>query len=90
MNSFVFLECHLKFQFKQDHHMHTFCLLMASNFLHSRDAFLDDTKKGFHGNQFLLYDDIPMFWDAWDIMDYHLETRYVTVSVTVTTSLLCR
>ncbi|XP_071833479.1 alpha-mannosidase 2C1-like isoform X2 [Apostichopus japonicus] len=39
------------------------------------DAFLDDTKKGFHGNQFLLYDDIPMFWDAWDIMDYHLETR---------------
>lgn len=26
-------------------------------------------------NQFVIYDDIPLFWDAWDIMDYHLETR---------------
>ncbi|CAL1528910.1 unnamed protein product [Lymnaea stagnalis] len=26
-------------------------------------------------NQFLLYDDIPLYWDAWDVMDYHLETR---------------
>ncbi|XP_061176887.1 alpha-mannosidase 2C1-like [Saccostrea echinata] len=28
-----------------------------------------------YGNQFVLYDDIPLFWDAWDVMDYHLETR---------------
>lgn len=27
------------------------------------------------GNQFVLFDDIPLFWDAWDVMDYHLETR---------------
>ncbi|XP_005089580.1 alpha-mannosidase 2C1 [Aplysia californica] len=26
-------------------------------------------------NQFVLYDDVPLYWDAWDIMDYHLETR---------------
>eukprot|EP00058_Branchiostoma_floridae_P001181 XP_002586669.1 hypothetical protein BRAFLDRAFT_131178 [Branchiostoma floridae] len=27
------------------------------------------------GNQFVLFDDIPLYWDAWDVMDYHLETR---------------
>lgn len=27
------------------------------------------------GNQFLLFDDVPLYWDAWDVMDYHLETR---------------
>lgn len=27
------------------------------------------------GNQFLLFNDVPLFWDAWDVMDYHLETR---------------
>uniref|UniRef100_A0A5S6QY64 alpha-mannosidase n=1 Tax=Trichuris muris TaxID=70415 RepID=A0A5S6QY64_TRIMR len=26
-------------------------------------------------NQFTLYDDVPLYWDAWDVMDYHLETR---------------
>lgn len=26
-------------------------------------------------NQLVLFDDIPLFWDAWDCMDYHLETR---------------
>ncbi|XP_054706199.1 LOW QUALITY PROTEIN: alpha-mannosidase 2C1-like [Uloborus diversus] len=26
------------------------------------------------GNRFLIYDDIPLYWDAWDVMDYHLET----------------
>ncbi|XP_071483559.1 alpha-mannosidase 2C1-like [Diadema antillarum] len=30
---------------------------------------------GHLGNQFVVYDDIPLFWDAWDVMDYHLETR---------------
>lgn len=27
------------------------------------------------GNQLVLFDDIPLYWDAWDCMDYHLETR---------------
>ena len=26
------------------------------------------------GNEFVLFDDIPLYWDAWDVMDYHLET----------------
>eukprot|EP00190_Bangiopsis_sp_CCMP1999_P006978 CAMPEP_0198725506 /NCGR_PEP_ID=MMETSP1475-20131203/2804_1 /TAXON_ID= ORGANISM="Unidentified sp., Strain CCMP1999" /NCGR_SAMPLE_ID=MMETSP1475 /ASSEMBLY_ACC=CAM_ASM_001111 /LENGTH=1074 /DNA_ID=CAMNT_0044487299 /DNA_START=165 /DNA_END=3386 /DNA_ORIENTATION=- len=25
------------------------------------------------GNQFVLYDDVPLFWDAWDIEVYHFE-----------------
>ena len=28
------------------------------------------------GNQFVLFDDIPLYWDAWDIMPYYKETRY--------------
>ncbi|BFZ09579.1 hypothetical protein BsWGS_12618 [Bradybaena similaris] len=32
------------------------------------------------GNQFLLYDDVPLYWDAWDVMDYHLETRQPIVT----------
>ncbi|KAM4826308.1 alpha-mannosidase 2C1 [Thomomys bottae] len=27
------------------------------------------------GNEFVLFDDVPLYWDAWDVMDYHLETR---------------
>ncbi|KAG1675632.1 Alpha-mannosidase 2C1 [Nymphon striatum] len=26
-------------------------------------------------NQFVTFSDIPLYWDAWDVMDYHLETR---------------
>lgn len=33
-----------------------------------------DNSKGM-GNQFVLFDDVPLFWDAWDVMEYHLETR---------------
>lgn len=29
------------------------------------------------GNQVVLFDDIPLYWDAWDVMDYHLETGTV-------------
>ncbi|KAM9313462.1 alpha-mannosidase 2C1 [Gastrophryne carolinensis] len=31
--------------------------------------------KNCYGNQFVIFDDIPLYWDAWDVMDYHLETR---------------
>lgn len=24
-----------------------------------------------------MFDDIPLYWDAWDVMDYHLQTRYL-------------
>ncbi|XP_060596944.1 alpha-mannosidase 2C1-like isoform X1 [Ruditapes philippinarum] len=42
-------------------------------FLHgsARNAVSDE----FPANQFIIHDDIPLYWDAWDIMDYHLETR---------------
>ncbi|KAK6475249.1 alpha-mannosidase 2C1-like isoform X1 [Huso huso] len=30
---------------------------------------------GCFGNQFVMFDDVPLYWDAWDVMDYHLQTR---------------
>lgn len=38
----------------------------------SREAIAE----GAVGNQFVLFDDVPLYWDAWDVMDYLLETRY--------------
>lgn len=29
------------------------------------------------GNQLMIYDDIPLYWDAWDTMDYYLETAKI-------------
>ncbi|KAG7473386.1 hypothetical protein MATL_G00095190 [Megalops atlanticus] len=43
----------------------------------NREAIAD----GCSGNQFVLFDDIPLFWDAWDVMDYHLQTRKPVVKV---------
>lgn len=37
----------------------------------SRESVAD----GCRANQFALFDDVPLYWDAWDVMDYHLETR---------------
>lgn len=31
--------------------------------------------RGYSGNQFILFDDVPLFWDAWDVMPYYLEKR---------------
>ncbi|XP_058011901.1 alpha-mannosidase 2C1 isoform X1 [Ahaetulla prasina] len=31
--------------------------------------------EGYQANQFVIFDDVPLYWDAWDVMDYHLETR---------------
>ncbi|XP_072290923.1 alpha-mannosidase 2C1 [Eucyclogobius newberryi] len=42
-----------------------------------REALLD----GHKGNQFVLFDDVPLYWDAWDVMDYHLQTRKPVVEV---------
>ena len=39
----------------------------------NRNALID----GQLGNEFVIYDDIPLYWDAWDVMDYHLETEKV-------------
>ncbi|KAK7493075.1 hypothetical protein BaRGS_00015596 [Batillaria attramentaria] len=45
-------------------------------------------KSGCSGNQFLLYDDVPLFWDAWDVMDYHLETSIEVVLSISSTSVI--
>lgn len=34
-----------------------------------------------HGNQMVMFDDVPLYWDAWDVMDYHLETRRAVTEV---------
>ncbi|CAF2014120.1 unnamed protein product [Rotaria magnacalcarata] len=42
----------------------------------SRDLLQKPNEQKF-GNQITLYDDEPLYWDAWDVMDYHLETGKV-------------
>uniref|UniRef100_A0A8B9RDR1 alpha-mannosidase n=1 Tax=Astyanax mexicanus TaxID=7994 RepID=A0A8B9RDR1_ASTMX len=44
----------------------------------NREAISD----GCFGNQFVVFDDVPLYWDAWDVMDYHLQTRKPIVDVT--------
>ncbi|CAG7731916.1 unnamed protein product [Allacma fusca] len=38
-------------------------------------VFGDRLNTGTRGGHYYIYDDIPLYWDAWDVMDYHLETR---------------
>lgn len=35
----------------------------------------ESVPEGCYANQFVIFDDIPLYWDAWDVMDYHLQTR---------------
>uniref|UniRef100_A0A670JV47 Mannosidase alpha class 2C member 1 n=1 Tax=Podarcis muralis TaxID=64176 RepID=A0A670JV47_PODMU len=35
----------------------------------------ESVPEGCCANQFVIFDDVPLYWDAWDVMDYHLETR---------------
>ncbi|XP_053810611.1 alpha-mannosidase 2C1 isoform X1 [Vidua chalybeata] len=39
------------------------------------DSGRESVPDGCYANQFALFDDVPLYWDAWDVMDYHLETR---------------
>uniref|UniRef100_A0A8C3MFV5 alpha-mannosidase n=1 Tax=Geospiza parvula TaxID=87175 RepID=A0A8C3MFV5_GEOPR len=39
------------------------------------DSGRESVPDGCCANQFALFDDVPLYWDAWDVMDYHLETR---------------
>ncbi|XP_075432236.1 alpha-mannosidase 2C1 isoform X2 [Ascaphus truei] len=50
--------------------------------LHLLASNRDSIPENCFGNQFVVFDDIPLYWDAWDVMDYHLETRKL-----ITTSL---
>uniref|UniRef100_A0A8C2IY11 Alpha-mannosidase 2C1 n=1 Tax=Cyprinus carpio TaxID=7962 RepID=A0A8C2IY11_CYPCA len=51
--------------------------LMSLNCYASRETI----SEGYLGNQFALFDDVPLYWDAWDVMDYHLQTRKPAVEV---------
>ncbi|XP_066491116.1 alpha-mannosidase 2C1 [Tiliqua scincoides] len=35
----------------------------------------ESVPRGCCANQFVIFDDVPLYWDAWDVMDYHLQTR---------------
>ncbi|XP_069480651.1 alpha-mannosidase 2C1 isoform X2 [Ambystoma mexicanum] len=45
--------------------------------------------EGCHGNQFVIFDDVPLYWDAWDVMDYHLETRKPIASLLKPLQIAC-
>ncbi|XP_017672506.1 PREDICTED: alpha-mannosidase 2C1 isoform X2 [Lepidothrix coronata] len=53
------------------------CLDMMGHLTSLRllDSERESVPEGCHANQFALFDDVPLYWDAWDVMDYHLETR---------------
>ena len=47
--------------------------------------------EGCFGNDFVMFDDIPLYWDAWDVMDYHIETgKVVQRKATANASQLAR
>ncbi|XP_018024939.1 alpha-mannosidase 2C1-like [Hyalella azteca] len=50
-----------------------------------RDVFMTSDGQQLTGNRILLYDDQPLYWDAWDVMDYHLETETCINDATVST-----
>uniref|UniRef100_A0A3B3BHW4 Glycosyl hydrolase family 38 C-terminal domain-containing protein n=1 Tax=Oryzias melastigma TaxID=30732 RepID=A0A3B3BHW4_ORYME len=49
--------------------------------LHLISANREVVSDGCCGNQFVIFDDVPLYWDAWDVMDYHLQTRKPVVEV---------
>uniref|UniRef100_UPI00398E4B12 alpha-mannosidase 2C1 isoform X2 n=1 Tax=Pristiophorus japonicus TaxID=55135 RepID=UPI00398E4B12 len=56
-----------------------------SHLLYKRETIAEGTC----GNQFVIFDDIPLYWDAWDIMDYHLETRKLVSQVLKPLEVVC-
>ncbi|KAL2093236.1 hypothetical protein ACEWY4_010548 [Coilia grayii] len=53
------------------------CLVSLSLVNTNREAIAD----GCLGNQFVVFDDVPLYWDAWDVMDYHFQTRKPVLEV---------
>ncbi len=47
-------------------------------------AFNDYLNKDINPGMFYYYDDVPLYWDAWDVMDYHLETRRLPPNMEIT------
>uniref|UniRef100_A0A3B3XAV2 alpha-mannosidase n=1 Tax=Poecilia mexicana TaxID=48701 RepID=A0A3B3XAV2_9TELE len=61
-------------QVNLDHNFTLVCHLLA-HLITTADAFREAISDGSSGNQFVIFDDVPLYWDAWDVMDYHLQTR---------------
>ncbi|XP_044834556.1 alpha-mannosidase 2C1 isoform X2 [Mauremys mutica] len=53
-------------------HLDSMGRVMSLHLVHSGRESVQD---GHCANQFVIFDDVPLYWDAWDVMDYHLETR---------------
>lgn len=53
-------------------HLYLYVSTQAITDICFREALSD----GCRGNQFVVFDDVPLYWDAWDVMDYHLQTRF--------------
>uniref|UniRef100_A0A674K1J7 alpha-mannosidase n=1 Tax=Terrapene triunguis TaxID=2587831 RepID=A0A674K1J7_9SAUR len=53
-------------------HLDSMGRVMSLRLVHSGRESVQD---GHCANQFVIFDDVPLYWDAWDVMDYHLETR---------------
>ena len=47
------------------------CITSLYDRVHDREVI----EKGGKANQFVIFDDIPLFWEAWDVEVYHLRTR---------------
>ena len=45
---------------------------LKSIFVNCRNALASDCL----GNQFVMFEDMPAFWDGWDLNYYHLEKRF--------------
>lgn len=43
--------------------------------LHDRVNDREVIEKGGKANKFVMFDDIPLYWEAWDVEVYHLETK---------------
>ncbi|XP_067871455.1 alpha-mannosidase 2C1 isoform X1 [Heterodontus francisci] len=56
-----------------------------SHLLYQRETIPEDCC----GNQFVMFDDVPLYWDAWDVMDYHLETRKPVSQVLKSLEVVC-
>ena len=65
--------------------MSPYCLCHADKFQNTKMIF--DCRNGIAsgelGSQFVIFDDVPLYWDAWDVMDYHLQTRYASYQLAI-------
>ena len=52
-------------------------MIYTRTFANIRSSFRREAvAKPLVANQYVLHDDVPLFWDAWDVMPYYKESRY--------------